>query len=539
MNPSKAERQFHERKCFLYFYPRPKSFIMNRIIASIAALALYCSAFCQAPTPLQVETQSFLTGLSKPVGIHHMGDDRLFIVEQHTAEIEIYNTSGTFVGQFLDLGGTVATGNEQGLLGLAFHPQYTINGKLYIHRNNTSGTSEIIEYTVLGDPLTSNVADAGSGVIILSMSQPFSNHNGGCIAFGPDGYLYIGMGDGGSGGDPLNSGQTGTSLLGKMLRIGVTGNGAYFVPLDNPFVGDAGVLDEIWAQGLRNPWRFSFDKSTGDLWIGDVGQNAWEEIDFQPASSTGGENWGWRCYEGFHTYNTGGCSGAGSYDDPVQEYSHGSPYNFCSITGGVVYRGTEFPAMQGHYIFTDYCAGQLYSLKDDGAGGFDQLTVNSTGNFGYVSFGEDANGEIYVADLSGQVYRLVDPCDDVTPTISVAGGDLVCTAGPSYYWYLDGNILAGANASSYTPTVAGQYSCVVDNGAGCAVESNILDYAFLGGVLGCTYSDATNYDSAASLDDGTCLFDFINDCPADLDDNGIVNTADLLFMLGAFGEICP
>lgn len=512
---------------------------MNRLLATVAFVGLFCSAYSQTPTPLQVETQSFITGLSKPVGIHHMGDDRLFILEQHVAEIEIYNTSGAYVGQFLDLGGTVATGNEQGLLGLAFHPLYNSNGKFYIYKNNTSGTSEIIEYTVMGDPLTSNVADASSAVVLLSISQPYTNHNGGCISFGPDGHLYIGLGDGGSGGDPENSGQSGNSLLGKMLRIGVTGNGTYYVPLDNPFLSDSGVLDEIWAQGLRNPWKFSFDQSTGDMWIGDVGQNAWEEIDFQPVASTGGENWGWRCYEGFHAYNTSGCSGAGSYDDPVQEYSHGSPYSFCSITGGVVYRGSEFEAMQGHYLFTDYCAGQLYTLKDNGLGGFDELEVNSSGNFGYVAFGEDANGEVYLADIGGEIYRLVDPCDASTPTVTANGGDLDCTASDSYYWYMDGTIIAGANASTYTPSAAGQYYCVVDDGVGCAVESNSVDYAILGGVLGCTYFDAVNYDSMASLDDGSCSFSFIDTCPADLDDNGLVNTADLLMMLGSFGFICP
>jgi hypothetical protein len=195
--------------------------------------------------------------------------------------------------------------------------------------------------------------------------------------------------------------------------------------------------------------------------------------------------------------------------------------------------------MQGHYLFTDYCAGQLYTLKDNGAGGFDQLQVNSSGNFGYVAFGEDSAGEVYIADIGGEIFRLVDPCDVVTPTVTANGAVLECSASASYYWYMDGAIIAGANASAYTPSAPGEYHCLVDDGAGCAVESNLIDYGILGGVLGCTYSDASNYNSMSSLDDGSCLFDFINTCPADLDNNGIVNTVDLLMMLGAFGLICP
>lgn len=201
--------------------------------------------------------------------------------------------------------------------------------------------------------------DPDSEVILLTANQPFANHNGGDVHFGPDGYLYTGLGDGGSGGDPQNYSQTPTSLLGKMLRIDVNSGTPYAIPPTNPFVGSTAVANEIWALGLRNPWRFSFDRLTGDLWIGDVGQNEWEEVDFQPASSAGGENYGWRCYEGNAPYNTTGCGAVGNYVAPVAVYANTSSLG-CSITGGYVYRGSQYPDLYGYYLYTDYCSGRIW-----------------------------------------------------------------------------------------------------------------------------------------------------------------------------------
>ncbi|MBK7407740.1 MAG: PQQ-dependent sugar dehydrogenase [Saprospirales bacterium] len=262
------------------------------------------------------------------------------------------------------------------------------------------------------DPTNPNVANPNSEQVLLTISQPFSNHNGGNVAFGPDGYLYIGMGDGGSANDPQNNGQTLTSLLGKMLRIDVDNQDpglSYAIPPDNPFADPTdGIRDEIWAVGVRNPWRFSFDRLTGDLWIGDVGQGDWEEIDFQPAGSPGGENYGWRCYEGNHAFNTSGCGAIGNYIFPVFDYSHAQSGG-CSVTGGVVYRGCRYPNLYGHYVFADYCNGQFWSIASDGASGWDVYTLSTLSSLQYTAFGEDYQGELYVTGhAQGRVYRVTE-----------------------------------------------------------------------------------------------------------------------------------
>lgn len=512
---------------------------MRYLLASIF-LGSALISFGQTPTPLQVDLTTFTTNTSGPVDIAHAGDARLFVVEQNTADIEIYDLSGTHLGKFIDLSGVVNTsGNERGLLGLAFHPDYATNGKFYVNytAGSSPGDTHVAEYTVTADP---NVADPASEVIILDIDQDFSNHNGGCIRFGPDGYLYVGMGDGGSGGDPNDRSQDPQSLLGKMLRIDVPGNGTYSVPPDNPFVGDASTLDEIWAIGVRNPWKFSFDSVTGDMWIADVGQNAWEEVDFQPGSSAGGENWGWRCYEGNATYNTSGCGPIGNYEFPVAVHSHGGGENWCSITGGYVYRGAEFEAMQGVYFYTDYCVGGIKSLEPDGIGGWTEGDPNTQGTFGYTTFGEDYEGSVYVANHgSNTIFKLTDPCDSFVPQISFDGVDLTCDSGSNFWWYLDDVIIPGENGSSMTPTTFGVYHCVADDGADCAKATNsiVLDLC-TPGILGCTYPDADNYDSTATEDDGSCTFP-VDDCPADLDNNEQINTADLLMFLAVFGFACP
>ncbi|MBI1268684.1 MAG: cadherin [Cryomorphaceae bacterium] len=504
-----------------------------RYLLSIALTALTSALLAQTPSELDIQLVQIASGLSSPVGIYNAGDNRLFILEQSQGDIEIITTAGTPVGKFLDLTGLISTGSERGLLGMAFHPQYASNGYFYVNYTNTSGNTVIARYTRnAGNP---NVADPSSASIVMTIAQPFSNHNGGHIAFGPDGYLYIGMGDGGSADDPGNRSQNGQELLGKMLRIDVDGGSPYSIPSSNPFVGTPNVLDEIWAIGVRNPWKFSFDRLTGDLWIGDVGQNEWEEVNVQPAASIGGENYGWRCYEGFHPANTTGCAGASNYVEPVFEASHGSPDSWCSITGGLVYRGSDFPYMQGTYIFTDYCAGDFRALVADG-GGYAESTVLGSQGFGFVAFGEDAEGEMYVAKLGGQIYRVVDACGGDVPAISVVGETLTAGAGGEVYWYANDAIVPGETGTSFSPSQSGNYYAVVEMPNGCFRTTQGVQWAVVSGIPGCTYVDATNYNASAAVDDGSCTFE--NTCPADINNDDTVNSADLLTFLGAYGSDC-
>ncbi len=344
---------------------------------------------------------------------------RLFMV-QRTGAIRIYDmVSGTMLPTpFLNIASLLETGfNEQGLLGLAFHPDYATNGFFYVnYTSSAGGQTRVARYSVsAGNP---NVANPASASILLTQAQFAANHNGGMLAFGPDGYLYIGLGDGGSGNDPQGNGQNINTQLGKLLRIDVDGAAPFTSPPDNPFVGVAG-LDQIWAYGLRNPWRFSFDRVTGDLYIADVGQNAWEEIDFQPASSLGGENYGWRCMEGNSCTGLTGCTcNSPTLTDPILAYSHAG--GACSVTGGYVYRGCAMPDMHGLYFYAEFCANTIFSFEYDGVSPVAPAPTNRTselvpppGNGGISSissFGEDAYGEMYICDLNGEVFKIV-PAD--------------------------------------------------------------------------------------------------------------------------------
>lgn len=344
-------------------------------------------------------------------------DDRLFLVYK-SGEIRIYKNGAVLATPFLDISALVSSSSEQGLLGLAFDPDYETNGFFYLNytgRNpdgsGTTSTTRIVAYQ--RDAVDPDLADPDANEVLLSITQPFSNHNGGQLLFGPDGYLYIGMGDGGSAGDPNNRAQNPQELLGKMLRIEVDGFTPYAIPADNPFVADPGTLDEIWALGLRNPWRFSFDRVTGDLFIGDVGQNVWEEIDFQPASSTGGENYGWRLKEGTHCFNPPTNCDPGGLTEPIFEYAHG-PH--CSITGGYVYRGEDAPQLTGFYLLGDFCSGQYWTLRDSGGGNWEDNTltvfVNDTAltsSDDITAFGEDNRGELYILtrrSTTANVYKI-------------------------------------------------------------------------------------------------------------------------------------
>ncbi len=357
---------------------------------------------------------TYATGFTQAVDITNAGDstNRLFVVERY-GYIKIIDNGVVLPNDFLNIASRVSDSpNERGLLGLAFHPDYKNNGYFYVNYTNNSTNTRISRFSV--DPNNPNQADAGSEVVLLTINQPYWNHNGGCIRFGPDGYLYIGMGDGGSSGDPDDYSQNTQSLLGKMLRIDVDNGNPYAIPPDNPFVGDTNVLDEIWAVGVRNPWRFSFDRLTGDLWIGDVGQNAREEIDFQPGSSSGGENYGWRCYEGNNTYNTSGCGSISNYVFPVYEYNRNSTGGY-SVTGGLVYRGSKYSCMQGFYFFADYVTNNVWTMAPDGNGGWDthRHTNISPSPSNLAGFGEDEAGELYALNLSGTVYKVEPQNDDV------------------------------------------------------------------------------------------------------------------------------
>jgi len=341
-------------------------------------------------------------GFDNPIYLESPPGDtsRLFIIEQDGL-IKIIKNGSVLATPFLDISGSVSGGNEQGLLGLAFHPDYSSNGYFYINYTATNGDTRLARCEVSANP---DVADAGSLTTLLTVPQPFSNHNAGMLAFSPiDGYLYMGLGDGGSGGDPNNNAQDSTVLLGKMLRIDVDGTFPYGIPADNPFVSIDTIPDEIWAVGLRNPWRYSFDRETGALYIADVGQGEWEEINYQP-DGIAGVNYGWRLKEGTHCYNPSMNCDLGGLTDPIYEYPHGSE---CSISGGYVYRGEAIPELQGFYLYGDYCSGTIWAAaQDDESGEWRSAAVIVFGRR-ISSFGEDAAGNVYVLDHGGEIFELV------------------------------------------------------------------------------------------------------------------------------------
>jgi glucose/arabinose dehydrogenase len=449
-------------------------------LLSIAA-SLLISAGLAAQTPTLTLTQVG-SGFTRVTTLANAGDDRLFVCEK-AGIIKFFrpyqgNTSTTFMDINSRVFNISGDSDERGLLGLAFDPNYATNGRFYVNYINNSGNTVVARYTVTpGNP---NAGDVNSEQILLTITQPYSNHNGGCTLFGPDGYLYIGMGDGGSGGDPQNFAQNPQSLLGKMLRIDVSTNDAsYTIPSDNPFTSandpNNSVRDEIWAQGLRNPWRWSFDRVNGDMWIADVGQNVYEEVNYQPASSNGGENYGWRCYEADATYNTSGCQGASNYVFPIFSYDHSNP-NGCSITGGYVYRGSVYGDLYSRYFVTDYCSGRIWSLLNDGNGNFPVTDHGQFNTFSYTTFGEDAYGEVYVARQNGIIFRLTSTA---APRAAInTNGSLALCEGQTlalntqfnplltYTWLRNGEVIADANSSSYNAAEAGSYSVRVSSAAG-------------------------------------------------------------------------
>lgn len=360
-----------------------------------------------APSATSVQLTPVVDGFTRLLFVTHAGDasERLFAVEQG-GKIWVIADGAKLEQPFLDVSALIsqsalsANYTEQGLLGLAFHPDYENNGLFFINYTDTGGGTVVARYNVsLSNP---NIADASSGQVLFQIAQPFTNHNGGHMAFGPNGYLYISLGDGGSANDPLGSGQNKSTLLGSILRIDVNGDLPYAIPEDNPFVGEDNSADEIWAYGLRNVWRFSFDRATGDMYIADVGQNEYEEVNFQPADSIGGENYGWNIWEATHPFARGTVE---NHILPFAEYNHALG---CSVTGGYVYRGEAIPDLDAVYLFGDYCSGRVWASYRDSNMQWNTAEFLQTG-FQISSFGEDEAGELYIVNYGGGILYRIDP----------------------------------------------------------------------------------------------------------------------------------
>ncbi|MEZ4755310.1 MAG: PQQ-dependent sugar dehydrogenase [Flavobacteriales bacterium] len=443
---------------------------------SLFATGLACSLFGQAFP--QFELIPWAEGLGLGTDVTHGGDERLFVARQYGAVFLVRDSGDVSNVEFLNIASQVLNNGERGLLGLAFDPDFQTNGHFYVNyvTGTGNGVTRISRFTVGSDP---DVADPSSEVVLLSLPQPHPIHNGGGLAFGPDGYLYCSLGDGGGAEDPNDQGQDLSSLFGTILRIKPEADGSYSIPTDNPFAGAEGdTLPEIWAYGLRNPYRIGLDPQNGDLWIGDVGEASYEEVDHWPGGLNTGPNFGWRCYEGNMPFNTTDCPDIGSLVFPVTALAHGTlGGTACAVVAGEVYRGSAHPSLFGRHVYTDFCSGELRTLTPDGTGGWTDELLVSTGLLGLSSIGADLAGELYVTGLiDGILYKLVDRCADASAEIVQVGDSLFAGEGLDFQWYLNDTSISGAT-DAYLPIPGnGSYEAEVQLTNGCRVRTAAYPY---------------------------------------------------------------
>lgn len=446
---------------------RPVKTVFTSMLQAASIAVLVTTSFVVCAQSLSLQT--VVVGDPQPTGIHHAGDGsgRLFLVSK-AGTLSVFDDAAILPQPFLDLTPIVrSTGVERGLHGLAFHPDYDVNGFFYVMYTDLNSDSTLARYKVSEDP---NVADPASGEILLVIPQPDQFHNASQLQFGPDGFLYIGSGDGGFVGDPNNNAQNLSTLLGKILRIDVDGGSPYAIPPDNPFVGVPGARPEIWAYGVRNPWRFSFDRLTGDLYMGDVGQSTWEEVNFQPASSPGGENYGWRLMEGLHCYNPPtGCFNP-SLTLPILEYEHQGFLGQCSVTGGFVYRGSRFPRFEGAYFYGDWCSGRVWAARQIAGQWISTEVLDSS--ISPNTFGEDEAGELFVGDdNTGTIYKLIDPM----PFCDIATSQDIYTVGET----ISASVARLVNLGETSPAVRLQIVLIPPSGGPVVLLDRGADGSFL------------------------------------------------------------
>jgi len=440
-----------------------------------------------------IDYETVLTGIDGATTITNAGDERIFVTEQSGRILVFYRDGSIEQEAFLDIQSSVESGGEKGLLGLAFEPNFCESGRFYVNYTADDGglVTRVSRFTL--DPENPAVGDPDSEEILIQFDQDFGNHNGGHIEFGSDKLLYVGTGDGGSANDPNNRAQDVTSYLGKMLRIDVSPDDGYMIPTDNPFLFDDFGQDEIWSYGLRNPWKFAFDRETGNMYIADVGQNAFEEVNFEPADAEGGRNYGWRCYEAYAEAVLSECDPQ-EYVFPIVDYSHSNNGN-CSVTGGRVYRGPSFEAFDGWYFYTDLCSGLYWAVSQLGGATFEQ-DLGSIGQSFVSTWGEDVWGEMYFANSNG-LYRLLDPNDELEDPITQSGNTLSYSLdGVSYEWFLNGELVG--SAAQLNLTEVGEYSLVLTTENGCQIESNIMVTSLSTGDYSVSRSPLTIFPNPAS-----------------------------------------
>jgi glucose/arabinose dehydrogenase len=466
---------------------------MKYTLLILACFFLLTNINAQAP---KLDLEFFAYGLERPVDIAHPKGDSMLYVVQQTGKIRIVNPANNSIlsETFLDLTGiaVMPDGNEQGFLGLAFHPDYATNGWFFVNYINIERKTIIQRFTRSTDNYFK--ADSTSGVLVLEIPQPFANHNGGCLRFGKDGMLYIGMGDGGFSdlpADPNGNAQNPSTLLGKMLRINVNSL-PYTIPSDNPFVGNPLYAPEVWASGLRNPWRFNFDSENGDLWIGDVGMQKFDEIDYHAFEAPAGQNFGWKCMEGSVPYNNTPCADTLILTPPLFEYANVGGFCGASAVGGVVYHGEKYPGMKDWYIFNDFCTGNFYGIKTNQFGTKTELLGHFPLTYDYAAFGEGEDGEIYmVGYISQGLYRIKDKCVNAniaTPLIENVSGTFPITClnpdtSLTYQWYENGMPIAGSNTDTLDYNLAmaeGFFYLLATNAEGCQSVSEDIAVFLVG-----------------------------------------------------------